>query len=110
MSLDLEPASFVWLDLFPAQVVDGLHEASLGEELRVVVTDNFLYILQDTPDGPEMYFREPLLDFSGTNKTGYRVVSESSIYYVKRAPNCGCGASLRGLHLFTDLPYVRPVP
>jgi hypothetical protein len=108
LSLDLEPASFVWLDLFPAEVVDDPIGAKLGDELRVVVTDNHLYVLMDSPDGPVMWFKEPLADFSGDNKIGYRVETESNIYYVKRAPNCGCGASLRGIRLFTDLPYVRP--
>lgn len=108
MSFELEPANFVHLDLFPAQVIDGLNDTILGEELRVVVTDNHLYVLRDTPDGPVMYFQDALLDFSGTNKTAYRIETEYNIYYVKRAPNCGCGASLRGLRLFTDLPYVRP--
>jgi hypothetical protein len=111
LSLDLEPATLLYLDLFPASVsvVNFATDATLlGEEIRAVVTDNYLYAIEDTPDGPEMLIKELLTSFSGTNKTGYTVETEFEIYYIKRAPNCGCGASLRGLHLFTDAQYVRP--
>lgn len=103
----LEPANFILLDLFPAEVVDS-SVATLGNELRVVVTDNHLYVLMDDVDGPVLWFKEALQDFSGTNKTGYRVETESNTYHVKRAPNCGCGAALRGLFLFPDALRIRP--
>lgn len=89
-------------------MVDDSVSAKLGDELRVVVTDNHLYVLMDSPNGPVMWFKEPLTDFSGTNKTGYRIETESNVYNVKRAPNCGCGASLRGIHLFPDALRIRP--
>jgi hypothetical protein len=111
LSLDLEPASLLYLDLFPASVsvVNFVTDAALlGEEFRVAATDNYLYVIEDTPDGPEMLIKEPLVSFSGTNKTGYTVETEFETYYIKRAPNCGCGASLRGIYLFPDAVYIRP--
>jgi len=106
--LDLTPADFLHLDLFPATVNDLLADSDLGSEFRVVVTDNHLYVFEDNLDGPVTYIKEALRDFSGTNKTGYRIETSFNVYHVKRAPNCGCGASLRGLHLFPDATYLRP--
>jgi hypothetical protein len=111
LRLDLEPATLLYLDLFPASVsvwTSITDVAHLGDEFRVAVTDNHLYVFADTPDGPELLVKESPIGFSGDNKTVYMVQTESKAYYIKRAPNCGCGASLRGLRLFTDLPYVRP--
>jgi hypothetical protein len=108
LNFDLYPAEFVYLDLFPAVVTELTDDVALGDELRVVVTENYLYVLRDTPDGPEMFSQEPLRDFAGDNKTGYTIQTEFNRYYVKRAPNCGCGASLRGITLFPDAIYVRP--
>jgi hypothetical protein len=108
--LDLRPANVLHLDLFPAVVTDLLTGLELGDELRVAVTDNYLYVLTDTPDGPEMLFQEPMRDFFGHTKTGYTAETAFNMYHIKRAPNCGCGASLRGIYLFTDLPYIPPTP
>lgn len=108
MNWTLTPAEFIYLDLFPATVTDTEDGKVFGDELRVVVTENCLYVLQDTPDGPEMLFKEMTRTFSGTNKTGYTVETFYNIYQIKRAANCGCGAMLRGIHLFPDAVYVRP--
>jgi hypothetical protein len=105
---DLHEAEFLQLDLFPAVVTDTLSNLELGDELRVAVTDNYLYVLTDTPDGAEMLFQEPLRDFFGHTKTGYTVETAFNRYHVIRAPNCGCGASLRGIQLFSYLPYIPP--
>jgi hypothetical protein len=108
LSFDLHPAEFLYLDLFPAVVTELTDDVALGDELRVVVTENYLYVLRDTPDGPEMLTQEATRDFSGTNKTGYTIETVFNRYYVKRAPNCGCGASLRGIHLFPSAVYKPP--
>lgn len=108
MIWDLTPAEFVYLDLFPATVVDTEDGRVFGDELRVVVTENCLYVLEDTPDGPEMLFKELTRTFSGDNKTVYVVETFYNIYEIKRARNCGCGAALRGITLFPDAVYVRP--
>ena len=106
-SLDVEPASFIYLDLFPADVrPGGQSEASIGEELRVIATDNYLYVLEDTIDGPDFAVKEPLTLFEGSNKDGYMVTTASGdVFWVIRAANCGCGSRLRGLHPFAGVPY-----
>lgn len=106
-TIDVEPASFIWLDLFPATVraESGSFQAT-HEEYRVIVTDNYFYVLDETIDGPAAIIKEPLTDFSGSNKVGYTISTETEIYYVERALNCGCGSRLRGIHPFAGVPFV----
>lgn len=105
-TIDVEPAAFIWLDLFPAKIrsESGQFQA-IHEEYRVIVTDNYFYILDDTIDGPQAIVKEPLTDFSGSNKEGYTVATETGTYFVERALNCGCGSRLRGIHPFDGVPY-----
>lgn len=108
-TIDVEPANEVWLDLFPARItsVEGLFEPK-HEEYRVIVTDTYFYIIDDTIDGPAAIFSEPTVKFEGTNKTGYTVVTSNSIFLIERAPNCGCGSRIRGIFPFAGVPQVRP--
>lgn len=104
-TIDVEPAEFIWLDLFPAKIASELFQP-IHEEYRVIVTDNYFYLIDDTIDGPQAIIKEPLTDFSGSNKEGYTVSTETGSYLVQRALNCGCGSRLRGLHPFAGVPFV----
>jgi hypothetical protein len=105
-TLDVFPAAYINLDLFPAKVrsESGLF-APQHEEYRVIVTDNHLYIIDDTPDGPQCIVTEALTEFGGSNKDGYTVTTEHERYFIERALNCGCGSRLRGLHPFAGVPH-----
>lgn len=102
MSVDLYPAAYIWLDLFPASVSSP---DPMGDQLRVIVTDNRLYVLEDTVYGPEAKVNEPLDSFSGNNQTGYTVITDTGAYVIVRAQHCGCGSGLRGFHPFPGVPY-----
>lgn len=108
-TLDVYPANEIWLDLFPAKIttVEGLFEP-VHEEYRVIVTDTYTYIIDDTIDGPKAIFAELTVKFEGSNKTGYTVVTSKEIFLITRADNCGCGSRIRGLHPFAGVPYARP--
>lgn len=108
-TIDVEPANEVWLDIFPAKIltVEGLFEPA-HEEYRVIVTDTYFYIIDDTDDGPKALVSEPTVQFDGTNKTGYTVVTSTSIFLISRAPNCGCGSRIRGIRPFAGIPQARP--
>lgn len=108
-TIDVEPANAVWLDLFPAkiQTVEGLFEP-IHEEYRVIVTDTYFYIIDDTDDGPKALITEPTIQFEGSNKTGYNIVTPTQIFHITRAPNCGCGSRIRGIRPFAGVPQVRP--
>lgn len=110
-TLDVEPAGFIWIDLFPAKVsvpADPLAAFQPAhEEYRVIVTDNYFYILDDTIDGPAVIIKEPLVEFDGFNTTGYTVTTTiGNTYFFIRAENCGCGSRIRGIHPFAGVPFV----
>ncbi len=108
VTIDVEPANFIWIDLFPADVrPGGEDQPTMGEELRVIVSDNYFYVLDDTIDGPAAVVKEPLESFDGSGKTGYTVTTTiGNTYYFIRALNCGCGSRIRGLHPFAGVPFV----
>lgn len=109
-TLDVVPANFLYLDIFPGSVFTGGPEKpSIGDEYRVIVTDNTFYVLHDTFDGPQSLIQEPLVSFEGSNKLGYTVVTETETYHVQRATNCGCGSRLRGVHPFIGVPYISQI-
>lgn len=105
-TIDVEPATYINLDLFPAaiQAVTADFEPK-HEEYRVIVTDNYLYIIDDTLEGPAAIFKSPLVDFAGDTKTGYTVDTEDGSFAVQRALNCGCGSRIRGIHPFPGVPH-----
>lgn len=103
-TIDVEPANYINLDLFPAKVESSIFKP-LHEEYRVIVTDNYLYVIDDTIDGPAPIVREPLLSFEGDNKIGYTVETELGTVHIQRALNCGCGSRLRGIHPFAGVPH-----
>lgn len=106
-TIDVQPAAYINLDLFPAKIFVSLGSFEpKHEEYRVIVTDNYFYIIDDQPEGPAAIVSEPLKGFSGTNKTGWTVETDSGLYFVERALNCGCGSRLRGLHPFAGVPFV----
>jgi hypothetical protein len=108
-TIDVEPANEVWLDIFPAKIitVEGLFEP-VHEEYRVIVTDTYFYIIDDTIDGPKAILAEPTVNYEGTVKTGYTVVGPNQTFLISRAPNCGCGSRIRGIFPFAGIPQVRP--
>lgn len=104
-TLDVEPAQYINLDLFPAKVEEeGFVPAH--EEYRVIVTDNYLYVINDSPNGPYLAVKEPLVKFVSLGKGAYTVQTEHDTYTIERALNCGCGSRLRGLHPFAGVPFI----
>lgn len=102
-TIDVEPAEFIWMDLFPADVIKPDGE-TMGE-VRVIVTDNRLYVIDDMVEGPQAVISEPQTDFGGDHKQGYSVATETGVYTFSRSPKCGCGSRVRGVHPFPGVPY-----
>lgn len=108
ITLDVEPAAFWYLDLFPASVQES--GSVIGEEFRVIVTDNHFYVLEEIGTGPALFIKEPLESFEGTNKTGYTVTAGGRQFFIQRAANCGCGSRLRGVSVFPGVPHESHLP
>lgn len=106
-ALDVEPAQYLNLNLFPSEVTIGDSEKPLLGEYKTIVTNNYLYVITDGVEGPEFVVKEPLTSFEGTGRTGYTVVTETETYLIRRAKNCGCGSRLRSLRVFTGVPHIQ---
>lgn len=107
MSVEIHPAQYIRIDSFPASVTvsDDTENSFPSKEYRVIVTDNRIYVLQDSVDGPEAVINEGLSSFSGGPKEGWTAVTTLATYHIKREDNCGCGSRLRGYHPFLGVPY-----
>lgn len=106
-TIDVFPANEIWLDLFPAHIESDAWEPK-HEEYRVIVTNTYFYIIDDTIDGPKAIVTLPTESFEGTNKVGYSVTTPEGSFFIQRAPNCGCGSRIRGIFPFPGVPQVRP--
>ena len=101
---EIEDANHIKLDIFPAEVYDLENsDESLGDQYRVIVTDNHFYAFSETDEGIRPVIKVPLGSFTGTNRDGYTI---NSGWYIKRAQNCGCGSRLRGYHPFPGVPHI----
>lgn len=108
MTVEIFPAEYIQLDSFPTTVtatVNGEETKFPGNEYRTIVTDNRLYVLEDSPEGPTAVVNEPLETFSGDYKAGFTAVTDSGTYLIVREANCGCGSRLRGYHPFLMVPH-----
>lgn len=110
--IEVPPAQFIRLDLFPAFLQgDNLPDALPGgvlDEKRVIITDTYVLVFSDGPQGPQLLHTWPLLDFSGRNTTGWEVTTEQYTFRVNRSTGCGCGSRLRGFFPYQGVPY-QPV-
>lgn len=109
-----EPAVHKKLDLFPAKVsriVGDLDQENpeyevLHTETRTIVTNDYIYVILDSTDGPYFVIKEELVDFFLIARKGYKVLSESTEYFIERDGNCGCGSRLRGMKFLVGVPYM----
>lgn len=108
MTIEVQPANIVYLDLFPAKIETVADFPTPHEEFRVIVTDAHFYIIDDTIDGPKAVLTTEYVEFAGNNKEGYTVVTNERVFKITRANNCGCGSRIRGLHPFAGVPHGRP--
>jgi hypothetical protein len=106
-TIDVQPATVVWLDIFPAKIDSDVWEPK-HEEYRVIVTDTYFYIIDDTIDGPKAIVTLPTVAFEGDHKIGYTVTTPEGSFHIIRAQNCGCGSRIRGIFPFAGIPQIRP--
>lgn len=63
---------------------------------RAVVIQDTLVIAQDSPEGPQVVFKEQVQEISHEGKTTHILTVSGKIIAIKRDDNCGCGSRLRG--------------
>jgi len=113
MSIEVKEATFIRLDLFPAQVIDATDLENpflVSEQLRVIITNDMIYFFAEGTQGPEIIYEDYLEEFLGNNKIGYTVTSASGRgFAISRAKNCGCGSTLRAFFPFPGVPFVSQI-
>lgn len=111
--MELKPATFIRLDLFPAQVYEGSnpHDVGfIGDELRAIVTNDYFYLFSEGNTGPKIVYENYLSEFSGNNKEGYYLSTpDEKIFSISRAKNCGCGSTLRGFFPYPGVPFISQI-
>lgn len=111
--MELRPATFIRLDLFPAQVfeISNPHDAGfLGDQLRAIITNDSIYLFAEGTTGPKLTYENYISEFSGSNKTGYTVTTpDDKIFEIQRAKHCGCGSALRAFFPFPGVPFMSQI-
>ena len=98
---------YLRLDLFPATVTRA--DGSTLDPVRAVVTEDTLYVFQDSSPAPEAVLVEPLYDFESASRTRFIATTDDDreqITIAKRA-GCGCGNKLRGFRAFPGVPLKK---
>jgi hypothetical protein len=98
---------YLRLDLFPATVTRG--DSTEYGPVRAVVSEDTLYVFQDSSPAPELLFSELLYDFDYNSRNRYTAVTDDDrelITITKRA-GCGCGNKLKGFRPFPGVPLKR---
>lgn len=65
------------------------------DRCRVVVFNEKIVIGVDTPEGPQLVFREEILSYSKEDKLHYVKTVTGKVLVFKKDDNCGCGSRLR---------------
>lgn len=106
MTLTVQPAQYIQMDLFPAQIeLDG---EPLGDDNKIVVTDNRVYVIRHDPEAPYIALEGETSRalFDRLSLTEYTVsTTDGRTLTFRRAVNCGCGNRLRGVYPFPGVPH-----
>lgn len=65
------------------------------DRCRTAILDEKLYIVVDSPTGPEVVFREGVSEIDRSDGIVHIVTQTGKILAIKKDANCGCGSRLR---------------
>lgn len=75
------------------------------DRCRVVMVAGKIFIALDSPEGPELVFREKVVDHSKEGGVTSVLTETGKIIAVKKDSNCGCGSRLRGWDPFKSIIF-----
>lgn len=114
--LDLFPAHFVAV---PAGTYDDVYnlksnpaskDAFYRATTRVVITDEAIFVAQDSPNGAQIIFQEKYEVFlpQADKKSDFRVITASGkMLAFQKDTNCGCGSRLRSWNAYKTITSVK---
>lgn len=82
-----------YTDLLP--IGDAPQGTRRVDRCRVVVIAGVLVIAQDSPEGPQIIFREKVQEIEHDKKVTHILTESGKIIVIKKDDNCGCGSRLR---------------
>jgi hypothetical protein len=98
-----DSTKYIKLDLFPASVytgsIGGADNELLFEEVRAIVTNDYIYFVAMGPEGPYFALKEELVQYDLHSSGVSLVAGINGTYVIERDGNCGCGTRLRGMRL-----------
>ncbi len=65
------------------------------DRCRAIVLDGTLVIAQDSPEGPQVIFRERVSEMQHDKKVTHLLTESGKIIVIRKDENCGCGSRLR---------------
>ena len=105
--IDVFPAIIL---LAPADSLPSYTDLVFGEEkpegtrrvdrCRVAIVNNKLHVAVDTPEGPQLVFREDVADYKKLENQHNAYTTSGKIIAFKKDINCGCGSRLRSWNPF----------
>lgn len=102
--------NLVKLDMFPATVTKGVFDdvnaQILFTETRVIITNDYIYVIASGPIGPYFALQEELIELRPIKGKGFEVSGANYDYTLTTAGNCGCGSRLRGLRILPGVGRV----
>jgi hypothetical protein len=80
------------------------------EITRVIITDEHILVAKDSPEGPQIVFRETYQTFIASEKStedSFVVTSSGKMIAFKKDTGCGCGSRLRGWNPYKTLNSIK---
>jgi hypothetical protein len=80
------------------------------EITRIIVTNEHVLVAKDSPQGPQIVFRETYETFIPSEKAiedSYVVTSSGKMLAFKKDTGCGCGSRLRGWNPYKTLNSMK---
>jgi hypothetical protein len=77
---------------------------------RIVVTDEAVFVAQDSPNGAQIIFQEKYELFlrAADPKSDYRIITKSGkMLAFQKDTNCGCGSRLRGWNAYKTISSIK---
>lgn len=108
-----ESTKYIRLDLFPATVYTGSIGAddnvAIFKEVRVIVTNDYIYFVAMGPEGPYFALKEELVQYDLHSSGVAQAAGINETYIIERDGNCGCGTRLRGMRLLPGVAHTARI-
>lgn len=75
------------------------------DRCRVVVLADTLMVVMDSPEGPELVFKERIVELTTENNVTHALTENNKAVAFQKDTNCGCGSRLRSWN-----PYKAVLP